>query len=147
MATGHGAGSLLRAGRTAPGLAPLAVAAAGAGACLLVGLVDPTRTPIFPPCPFKALTGLDCPGCGTTRAVHQLLNGNLGAAMGFNVVAVLAVPLVLWWWAAWALPRLGGPAVPRPAVPRRAWPWVIAALTLFTVVRNLPLAPFDALGT
>ena len=126
---------------------PLAVAAAGAGACLLLGLVDPTRTPLLPPCPFKALTGLDCPGCGGTRAMHLLLNGHPGAALGLNVLAVVAVPLVLWWWTAWALPLLGGPAVRRPGLSRRAWPWALAGLAVFTVARNLPWAPFSALGT
>nr|WP_221270987.1 DUF2752 domain-containing protein [Pedobacter sp. AK017] len=31
----------------------------------------------FLPCPFKALTGFDCPGCGFQRAVLELLKGNL----------------------------------------------------------------------
>jgi hypothetical protein len=28
------------------------------------------------PCPFKYLTGYDCPGCGFQRSVLALLNGN-----------------------------------------------------------------------
>ena len=27
-------------------------------------------------CPFKYLTGIDCPGCGFQRSVIQLMNGN-----------------------------------------------------------------------
>ena len=30
------------------------------------------------PCPFKLITGLDCPGCGFQRAVLALMQGNLG---------------------------------------------------------------------
>ncbi|RFZ81197.1 DUF2752 domain-containing protein [Mucilaginibacter terrenus] len=29
------------------------------------------------PCPFKFLTGIDCPGCGFQRSVLALLQGNL----------------------------------------------------------------------
>jgi len=29
------------------------------------------------PCPFKYLTGIDCPGCGFQRSVIALLKGNL----------------------------------------------------------------------
>ncbi|HOE04207.1 MAG TPA: DUF2752 domain-containing protein [Bacteroidales bacterium] len=28
------------------------------------------------PCPFKAVTGCDCPGCGMQRSIVELLDGN-----------------------------------------------------------------------
>jgi hypothetical protein len=31
----------------------------------------------LPRCPFKYLTGIDCPGCGFQRSVISLFNGNL----------------------------------------------------------------------
>lgn len=31
----------------------------------------------FLPCPFKYLTGIDCPGCGFQRSLLALLKGNL----------------------------------------------------------------------
>ena len=30
------------------------------------------------PCPFKKLTGIDCPGCGFQRSFLALLQGNVG---------------------------------------------------------------------
>lgn len=46
---------------------------------------DPVDGPAFyPQCPVKWLTGLDCPGCGSARALHALLHGELGAAFRFN---------------------------------------------------------------
>ena len=38
----------------------------------------------YPPCIFYAVTGLLCPGCGTTRALHQLLHGNVAEAFRLN---------------------------------------------------------------
>ena len=46
-----------------------------------------------------AITGLPCIFCGTTRALHHLLNGELGQALSFNwlafPVALFALGLVV----------------------------------------------------
>jgi len=36
------------------------------------------------PCPFKMLTGCDCPACGTQRSIIQLLQGDLAASLSCN---------------------------------------------------------------
>ena len=50
-------------------------------------------------CPFKLLTGMDCPTCGTTRGVAALLNGDISSAWSYNplsfVVALLFVTALL----------------------------------------------------
>ena len=38
-------------------------------------------------CVFHHLTGLDCPGCGMTRAFHALSHGHLGEALSLNLIA------------------------------------------------------------
>lgn len=55
---------------------------------------EPGEFRLFPPCPFLWLTGFYCPGCGSLRALHQLLHGNFAAAISFNPFAVLALPFV-----------------------------------------------------
>ena len=45
---------------------------------------DPATTWFFPSCPFRALTGWSCPGCGTLRALHELLHGHVGQALREN---------------------------------------------------------------
>ena len=49
----------------------------------------------FPKCPFRALTGLLCPGCGSQRAVHNLLNLDIKGAFKENGLLVLAIPYML----------------------------------------------------
>ena len=71
--------------------AMLALALSPCVAALVVR--DPADTGLFPPCPFLTLTGLQCPGCGTLRGLHQLLNGHLIAALGLNIVMVLGPAL------------------------------------------------------
>ena len=55
---------------------------------------NPTET-FFPRCPFFWLTGLKCPGCGSQRAIHQLLNFDIAAAFRYNACLVLFIPVLV----------------------------------------------------
>lgn len=66
------------------------VAAAVGYKCL-----DPSVVPIFPRCPFRLLTGYLCPGCGSQRAIHHLLNLDLTGAWQMNPLFVIALPYLL----------------------------------------------------
>jgi Protein of unknown function (DUF2752) len=114
--------------------------ALGTGAVLVgglayIGIGDPHRpTFLFPACPFKALTGLNCPACGGLRMVHDVLHGDFAAAVVDNVFVLVGLPLLL----AWIL-----------LCRRRAQPWattptlvvILVATVAWTVVRNLPGFP------
>jgi hypothetical protein len=105
------------------------------GALSYVGLVDPHNPhSIFPVCPFRLLTGWNCPVCGGLRMMHDLLHGDLAAAVVDNVFLLVGIPLL----AGWVLLRRarGEPALPMPAVVAIA----VAAIA-WTVLRNLPGFP------
>ena len=53
---------------------------------------DPAGEVFFLKCPFRAVTGLQCPGCGSQRAVHELLHFNFGNAWHYNPLLILAIP-------------------------------------------------------
>jgi hypothetical protein len=62
----------------------------------------PVTTAFYPQCTFRQLTGFDCPGCGSTRALHALLHGRFAEAFRFNpllfalmIVAGISVPSML----------------------------------------------------
>lgn len=55
---------------------------------------DPASVGIFPKCMFLQLTGYKCPGCGSQRAIHALLNGDLAVAWRMNALLVSALPLI-----------------------------------------------------
>src|SRR2546421_11472933 len=44
---------------------------------------EPTQHAFYPICAFHRTTGLLCPGCGSLRALHQLLHGQVAAAFHF----------------------------------------------------------------
>lgn len=113
----------------------LGTGAAAVAALAYIGIGDPHRPNFaFPTCPFKALTGWNCPGCGGLRMTHDLLHGDLAAAVVDNAFLLVGLPML----AAWLLVRWrrGAQLMPIPAIAVI----VIAAVT-WTVVRNLPGFP------
>jgi Protein of unknown function (DUF2752) len=115
-------------------------AALGTGAVLAcglayVGLSDPHRHGfLFPGCPFKLLTGLNCPACGGLRMTHDLLHLDFGAAVVDNVFLLAGFPML----AAWLLVRWKRG---KKLMPVAATVTVILAAIVWTVVRNLPGFP------
>ena len=55
-----------------------------------------------PTCLVKLTTGLDCPGCGGTRALWYLLHGDLPAAARHHFLFVFALPFLAYLYVAWA---------------------------------------------
>lgn len=95
------------------------------------------------PCPLRTVTGLDCPLCGATRATAALLRADVGAALDFNALYVLALPVLAIVAVSWLVRRRGPAPLQSPIATR-----VLLAVALaYAVVRNLPFAPFDYLGT
>jgi hypothetical protein len=106
-----------------------------AGALGYVGLVDPHNTnSVYPQCPFKWLTGWDCPFCGGLRMTHDLLHGDLAASINDNVFLLVGIPVLAGWvllrW------RRGQSSLPIPAVLT-----IAVAAIMWTVLRNLPGFP------
>ena len=61
---------------------------------------NPSLSKFFPKCPFYTITGLKCPGCGSQRAIHALLNVDLARAAHYNALFLVAVPLIALYWIA-----------------------------------------------
>jgi hypothetical protein len=105
---------------------------------------DPCRYHFYPICYFHQTTGLLCAGCGSLRALHQLLHGHLATAFRFNPLVVLSLPLMLGFGARYAAQMARNQ--PAPLRLRPIWLWlVLAVVVVFTVVRNVPGLPFATL--
>ena len=131
--------------RSRPWLGPLSVGAAALGACGALTLSH-RALDLVPDCPFRAVTGLDCPLCGGTRAVRALAGGDVVAAAGHNLVVVALLPLLAYAYLRWAGAGVGV-SVPRLALP----PWfprvVVAVVVVFAVARNLPVPALSWLAS
>jgi hypothetical protein len=113
----------------------LASGALLAGALGYIGLVDPHKPDsFFPVCPFRLLTGWNCPACGGLRMVHDILHGELAAAIHDNVVLLVGIPLLAGWLLLCRRGRTRPLTLPAAAA-------VMISLLAWTVVRNLPGFP------
>ncbi|XRQ02787.1 DUF2752 domain-containing protein [Actinomadura welshii] len=118
-----------------PQAAVLGAAAAGA---LLVAFRDPNEAGHYPGCPFLALTGFYCPGCGMTRLVHALTHGDVGAAFGLNPLMFVLLPVFGYLYVRWTV--LGVRGMPmRSALFRPVAVYsFVGVVAVYWVVRNLP---------
>jgi hypothetical protein len=68
-------------------------------ALLVIGAVyyalDPSASGLFPRCVFLSMTGYKCPGCGSQRAIHALLHGDVLGAFKYNALLLVAVPWII----------------------------------------------------
>lgn len=129
-----------------PLLGPLGVAAAAGVACCAVWMSNPLVPggPI-PVCPTKALLGIDCPGCGSMRMLYSLMHGDVGAAVRFNAVGVVALLLLAWAYGAWTYGRFVGTRVTSWQHRRWAASGALVVVCVWFVIRNVPIAPFTSL--
>lgn len=109
---------------------------------------NPEMYNLFPACPFHKYVGLDCPGCGSQRAIHALLHGKILLAINYNLLLVISLPFLLVHfglkiysyfakkdktWIFWY----------RPVTPK-----IIFGIVLtFWVLRNIPCQPFNYLAS
>lgn len=118
-------------------LAPALSALAAAAFLTVAHVVDPNEPGTYPTCPWLALTGTYCPGCGTLRATHALTHGDLGTALARNPATVLAYAVMFVGFLNYTARMWTG----RPKK-RLAPAWVLYALfwgiLAFWLLRNLP---------
>jgi hypothetical protein len=132
--------------------ASAAIAAAAIGAAVLAHFISPGRDHWLPKCPFHELTGLWCPGCGSTRAAASLAHGNLIEAFRHNVLFLPALAALVWVWGAYAMRSFA------PSTAERTWTrnpltrlkhpeYLVLVVVAFWVVRNIPGAPVHLLSS
>ncbi len=98
-------------------------------------VVNPSEASYLPSCLFKSATGLNCPGCGSTRALYHLFHGELFSAFAMNPLLIIALPFIGW-------------MLFNPPWTRKSWvPWTIMTLFLsYGILRNIPFQPFHQLA-
>ena len=114
---------------------------------VLYSQVNPTNYSFFPKCPFYELTGFNCPGCGSQRALHALLHGNLTAAVNYNLLFVVSLPFITAYFVLRLLSIIKGGGMrlylfDHPNAPMLA----VLLVLIFWFVRNLPFTPFNFLA-
>lgn len=124
-------------GRRQRWLAPAVIAAAAVPGTAYLYRMNPYEPGHFPSCIFRSLTGLYCPGCGLTRATHDLLHLDVASAFDRNPLAPFLALFAGYLAVRWILARWRGNQL--------TWepkPWLSTAMFVFffafTFLRNLP---------
>lgn len=116
-------------------------------ALVILYVFDPAApNGIYPPSPFRLLTGLFCPGCGTLRGLHALLHGDIKTALDFNPLMVVSLPYLIYSFYTYCSPIILGHRVQSLFIRSS---WIMSYLTVvlvFWVLRNLPYPPFSILA-
>jgi len=117
--------------------AGIVLAATTIGVGAMVFFFNPSTHGFYPVCLFHSLTGLNCPGCGMTRALYALLHGNFRMALKDNALFVLTLAALV----IGSVCFLWQKANDRPAtfnMPAK-FLWLFLAMAfVFAVIRNLP---------
>ena len=119
------------------------------GVALVLVAFPPADMPFYPKCQLHSLTGLHCPGCGMTRLAAALLRGDLSQAAAYNVVGLVAVPVVTLWVLQQVWAWLWGVRPRRWFSPKwhgRVTAAFVGTLAIFFVLRNVPVEPFTRLA-
>ena len=115
----------------------MTVGAALMALVLVVRFLPPDRYHIYPFCPFRALTGLYCPGCGSTHAMAALLAGRWSEAWHSNALAVILFPVIGVFLVPYFYTALRYNCGRAIVVPPLAGKAAVAATLLFGLLRNL----------
>lgn len=112
-----------------------------------VGIKDPNEAGHYPTCPFLALTGYYCPGCGSLRTIHAVAHLDLSTAMQLNLMTLFVMfPIAIFHYVRWTTERYLGRPIRKNMV-RPFWIWaLLVGLLAFWLLRNLEpfafLAPY-----
>ena len=111
----------------------VAIAVVGVIGFLVLRSFQPNDASWHPKCVFHLWTGLHCPGCGTTRALHALPLGQWWTAVRCNPLLVVGLPVITFLlWQQRRRERSGGPVSPRLS-------WTIGVVVIaYFVLRNVP---------
>ena len=112
------------------------------GLCLYLG--HPSEYAWIPSCPFHAWTGLYCPGCGTLRAAHYLLNGQFDTAFRYQPLLISLLPILVLLAGKVCYENLRNKTITLPFELQLYW-LILFAVCFFFILRNVPLDCFECL--
>jgi hypothetical protein len=106
------------------------------------------ETSLYPPCIFKKLTSLQCPGCGSARACYHLLHGNFLTAIDHNILMTAFLPLLIIEGFARLFLNNHNNATRLRVIENNIRPFhVLIIVITFWILRNLELYPFQLLSS
>jgi hypothetical protein len=104
--------------------------------CGVLYIFVPSEHTFYPRCLFHSLTGLQCPGCGGTRALYQLLHLHISEALRLNALVTILAPVALAWFVFWYWTVVRDGRGPELRVSRPVAVCLYLIVLFFTAARN-----------
>jgi len=124
----------------------LAIVAGIIGLGLFYFFINPQEVNFLPECPLHATTGFYCPGCGSQRATHQLLNFNIFSALQQNVLYLISLLLLGYHLIITGINTIFKKQyynyIYHPKTPLV----ILIMIIIFWILRNIPYYPFNLLA-
>lgn len=116
------------------------------GILLLYFFNNPSNSGYFPQCPFLTATGYYCTGCGSQRALHDLLHLDIIGVAKHNLLFFPAFLLIAYHWVRSCAPAKGKESLPDLIYHPKTPMVLFIIIALFTIFRNINLYPFTLLA-
>lgn len=118
----------------------------GMGLLFIYSTINPTNVNFLPKCPLYVTTGIYCPGCGSQRATHYLLNLNFIGVVKQNVLYILGLCVIVYHFLIIAINAVLKKRIYNYIYHPKTPLIILIIVLLFWVLRNLPFAPFHLLA-
>jgi len=116
------------------------------GMLALYVFYNPTDTNVFPKCPFYMVAGIYCPGCGSQRAAHQILNGNIIEGIRHNYMIALLAIVLLYQGFLYVMNEHLGKNMINLLHKSKVTNSILVLVVLFWILRNINVFPFTELA-
>lgn len=116
------------------------------GMLALYSFLNPIETNLFPSCPFYVTTGIYCPGCGSQRAVHQILNGHIFEGIRHNYLIGLLALVFTYQIFIFTMNNVLDKGFTNLLHKSKVTFSILIIVILFWVLRNINLFPFTELA-
>jgi len=118
----------------------------GTGLAFLYFFVNPSDVNFFPKCPLYVTTGVYCPGCGSQRATHQLLQLNILGVLQQNVLYFLGLLFLAYHGIVTLLNNVFKKNIYNYIYHPKAPLIILVIVILYWILRNIPYYPFYMLA-
>ena len=108
--------------------------------------INPSEVNFFPKCPLYLTTGIYCPGCGSQRATHHLLNFNFIGVLQQNILYMLGLVLLGYHLTITSLNLIFKKNLYNYLYHPKTPIFLLIIIVVFWILRNIPYYPFNILA-
>jgi hypothetical protein len=116
------------------------------GLLVLYYIYNPENSNLFPKCIFYKITNLHCPGCGSQRAIHNILQGNILKGLSYNILIALLLLVLGYKFVLFGLKHILNKEFKNLFHNAIVTKCILVFILLFWILRNIAHYPFTFLA-